>query len=140
MSTPLKTAVAKYLGAGNPARGTRDEYQTTLRKWKRWGRGVPIENLGRKEIREFLERGIQLTPLPTIRCGVHGDDSLCLSLGDLVPGCIWFRLPQHPARTSIALLAFQRGIMKVLFPASGAPPETPKVINPETNVTTICCR
>jgi integrase len=45
----------KYLHAGRPARGTRDEYRTTLKKWKRWGDGVPIEKLGRKEIRDFLE-------------------------------------------------------------------------------------
>ena len=28
---------------------------TTLRKWKEWGGGVPIEKLGRKQIREFLD-------------------------------------------------------------------------------------
>ena len=55
MPTTLKSAVAKYLFSGNPARGTRDEYQTTLRKWEEWGGGVPIENLGRNEIREFLD-------------------------------------------------------------------------------------
>lgn len=55
MSTTLKTAVANYLHSGSPARGTRAEYQTTLRKWKDWGGGVPIERLGRKEIREFLD-------------------------------------------------------------------------------------
>ena len=49
MPTTLKSAVAKYLFAGNPARGTRDEYQTTLRKWKRWGGGVPIEDLGARK-------------------------------------------------------------------------------------------
>jgi len=55
MSTTLKTAVTNYLRSGSPARGTRAEYQTTLRKWKDWGGGVPIEKLGRKEIREFLD-------------------------------------------------------------------------------------
>jgi len=55
MPTTLKNAVAKYLLSGNTARGTRNEYQTTLRKWKEWGGGVPIEKLGRKQIREFLE-------------------------------------------------------------------------------------
>lgn len=55
MPTTFKVAVAKYLRAGNPARGTQDEYHTTLRKWKQWGGGVPIENLGRKEIRDFLD-------------------------------------------------------------------------------------
>jgi len=55
MSTTLKTVAAKYLRAGRPAPGTRDAYHTTLRKWKQWSGGVPIENLGRKEIREFLD-------------------------------------------------------------------------------------
>ncbi len=55
MSTILETAVAKYLRSGNPAQRTREEYSTTLRKWERWGGGVPLEKLGRKEIREFLD-------------------------------------------------------------------------------------
>jgi hypothetical protein len=55
MPTTLNMAVAKYLRAGNPARGTRDEYHTILRKWVQWGGGVPIDNLGRKEVREFLD-------------------------------------------------------------------------------------
>jgi hypothetical protein len=46
MSTTLKTVVTKYLRARRPAHGTRDAYHTTLRKWKQWGSGVPIENLG----------------------------------------------------------------------------------------------
>ena len=55
MPTTLETAVANYLRSLNPLRGTRFEYQTTLRKWKEWGGGVPIEQLGRKEIRRFLD-------------------------------------------------------------------------------------
>ncbi len=55
MATDLKTAVVRYLRSGNPARGTRNEYVSTLRKWEQWGRGVPIEQLGRKDIREFLD-------------------------------------------------------------------------------------
>ena len=55
MPTTLKMAVVKYLRAGDPAAGTRAEYFTTLRKWKEWGGGVPIEKLGRREIREFLD-------------------------------------------------------------------------------------
>ena len=55
MPTTLKSAVQKYLGSTNPARGTRAEYSTTLKKWREWGGGVPIERIGRKEIREFLD-------------------------------------------------------------------------------------
>ena len=55
MSTTLKATVTKFLQDRNPARGTRDEYCTTLKKWAEWGGGVPIEELGRQKIREFLD-------------------------------------------------------------------------------------
>ena len=55
MPTTLKTAITKYLRSGNAAAGTRSEYYTTLKKWKRWGKGVSIEKLTRKEVREFLD-------------------------------------------------------------------------------------
>jgi hypothetical protein len=55
MPSTIESVVAKYLRSGNPAQRTREEYATTLRKWARWGSGVPIDQLGRKEIREFLD-------------------------------------------------------------------------------------
>lgn len=55
MPTTFETAVEMYLRAGKPARGTQDEYHTTITKWGEWGGGVLIENLNRKEIREFLD-------------------------------------------------------------------------------------
>jgi len=55
MPTSLKTAVTKYLRAGNPSGATRNNYHATLRKWNEWGQGVPIEKLSRKEVREFLD-------------------------------------------------------------------------------------
>lgn len=55
MPTTFKAAVERYLRSGNPAQGTRAEYHTTLMKWKEWGGGVPVEQLGRKEIRNFLD-------------------------------------------------------------------------------------
>jgi hypothetical protein len=55
MSTSLHEAVSKYLRSGYPARGTRAEYRTTTKKWEQWGNGVHIAQLGRKEIREFLD-------------------------------------------------------------------------------------
>ena len=51
----LESVVASYLRSGSPAQRTREEYATTLRKWSRWGGGVPFERIGRKEIREFLD-------------------------------------------------------------------------------------
>ncbi|MEQ8789345.1 MAG: phage integrase N-terminal SAM-like domain-containing protein [Pirellulaceae bacterium] len=55
MSITLQSAVRKYVRSRNSAPGTQAEYRTTLAKWKSWGGGVPIERLGRKEIREFLD-------------------------------------------------------------------------------------
>ena len=55
MSTTVQAAITKYLPSGNPAHGTRSEYQTTLRKWKQWGHGGSIEQLQRKEIRDFQD-------------------------------------------------------------------------------------
>ena len=55
MLTSLSTAVTNYLWAGTLAQGTKAEYQTTLNKWREWGNGVPLETLGRKEIREFFD-------------------------------------------------------------------------------------
>jgi hypothetical protein len=55
MPTTLESVVTKYLRSGSPAQRTREEYATTLRKWSRWGGAVPLDRLGRKEIREFLD-------------------------------------------------------------------------------------
>src|SRR5204863_9817853 len=55
MTTTLEAAMSNYLRSGNPARSTRAEYRTTLSKWLEWSGHVPIEELGRKEIREFLD-------------------------------------------------------------------------------------
>jgi len=56
MSTSLESAVESYLRARSLSRGTRNEYASTLRKWKLWGQSIPIEDLSRKNIREFLDR------------------------------------------------------------------------------------
>jgi hypothetical protein len=56
MPTTLKTAAESYLRAKALSRGTRNEYLSTLRKWDRWGVGIPVEQLRRKDIREFLDR------------------------------------------------------------------------------------
>ena len=55
MPTQLKTAVMSYLRAGNASIGTRKEYLSTLKKWTDWGGEVPIEELKRQDIREFLD-------------------------------------------------------------------------------------
>jgi hypothetical protein len=56
MPTTLKTAAESYLRAKALSRATRNEYLSTLRKWDTWGGGIPIEQLRRKDLREFLDR------------------------------------------------------------------------------------
>jgi hypothetical protein len=55
MQTTFSSAVESYLRAKPLARGTRNEYYSTLRKWEEWGGGASIEELRRRNIREFLE-------------------------------------------------------------------------------------
>jgi len=55
MQTTLNTAVESYLRAKTLSRGTRNEYHSTLRKWEQWGHAVLIEELRRKDAREFLD-------------------------------------------------------------------------------------
>src|SRR5262249_11883855 len=55
MQTTLSAVVQSYLHAKRLARATRNEYLSTVRKWDEWGHGVPIQELGRKNIREFLD-------------------------------------------------------------------------------------
>jgi hypothetical protein len=55
MRTTLNAVAESYFKAKTLSRGTRSEYFSTLRKWDLWGRGAPIEELRRKDVREFLD-------------------------------------------------------------------------------------
>ena len=55
MSTTLQNAVESYARARNLSRGTRNEYAATVKKWITWNHAIPIEQLSRKDIREFLD-------------------------------------------------------------------------------------
>ena len=55
MQTTLNSVVEHYLRVKRLARATRNEYFSTVRKWNEWGGGVPIQELGRRSIREFLD-------------------------------------------------------------------------------------
>jgi hypothetical protein len=55
MATTFKAVVENYLRANTVSRGTRNEYFSTVRKGEQWGGGPPIEELQRKQIREFLD-------------------------------------------------------------------------------------
>ena len=54
MPTSLTSAFDQFLKSSQPSCGTKAEYQTTQLKWIEWGLGVPIEDLNRKHIRDFL--------------------------------------------------------------------------------------
>ena len=55
MPTTIETVIRCYLRARDLSSGSRDSYFTTLRKWNEWGGGVPIEELRRQNIRDFLD-------------------------------------------------------------------------------------
>ena len=55
MSTTLQSAVESYARARNLSGGTRGEYAATVKKWSKWGHAIPIEQLTRRDIREFLD-------------------------------------------------------------------------------------
>lgn len=55
MPTSLESAIQGYMRANALARETRDEYFSTINKWKAWGGNVSLEELGRREAREFLD-------------------------------------------------------------------------------------
>jgi Phage integrase, N-terminal SAM-like domain len=55
MPTTLNAVAESYLKAKTLSRGTRNEYFSTLRKWNLWARGIPVEELRRKDVGEFLD-------------------------------------------------------------------------------------
>ena len=55
VSTNLETVVTNYLRARTAALGTREAYSATVKKWEQWGKGLALDEIGRKEIREFLD-------------------------------------------------------------------------------------
>ena len=55
MSTSLESAVRSYVKAQELSSRSCDEHSSTVRKWERWGEGVPIESMTRQNLRDFLE-------------------------------------------------------------------------------------
>ncbi len=55
MPINLETTVESYLRHKNLSRGTQKEYDATLRKWKLWSCNVPLLELNRKTVRDFLD-------------------------------------------------------------------------------------
>ncbi len=58
MPTSLESAIQSYMRAKTLARGTRDEYVSTINKWKASGGKVSLEALGRKEARRVFGLGL----------------------------------------------------------------------------------
>jgi hypothetical protein len=48
-------AADSYLRARALSQGIRNEYLSTLSKWERRGGEIPVEELRRKDVREFLD-------------------------------------------------------------------------------------
>ncbi len=55
MLTTFPAAVRRYCKSKKHSKGTSDEYKATVRKWMRWGQDVPLEQLSRSAIRNFLD-------------------------------------------------------------------------------------
>ncbi len=55
MSTKFPSAVQRYCKATKHSKGTSDEYKATVRKWISWGQEIPLEQLSRSSIRDFLD-------------------------------------------------------------------------------------
>ena len=55
MSTEFQAAVRRYCTIKKHSKGTSDEYKATVRKWINWGQEIPLEQLSRSSIRDFLD-------------------------------------------------------------------------------------
>ena len=54
-SLSLDNLVEKYIHAMNLTKGTSSEYDTTVRKWNKWGRKPTISDISRSDLHDFLE-------------------------------------------------------------------------------------
>jgi site-specific recombinase XerD len=55
MGKSFESAVTSYLKARSLSPATGVEYRSTLSKWSEWGKEVPLESIGRADVREFLD-------------------------------------------------------------------------------------
>ena len=55
MPTTFRAAVDRYLRAKPLSPATRNEYRSTVRKWAQWGSGVPLDDLSRGDVWDFLD-------------------------------------------------------------------------------------
>jgi hypothetical protein len=52
----LRKTLIRYFINCKLSRGTQAEYRSTLKKWESWNADIPLDQLGRKDIAEFLDR------------------------------------------------------------------------------------
>ena len=55
MPLTLRKTLDRYFRNCDLSNGTQAEYRSTLNKWENWKSDIPINQLGRKEIAEFLD-------------------------------------------------------------------------------------
>ena len=55
MKLTLRNTLKRFFINCNHSNGTKAEYRSTLKKWESWNSGVDLNELGRKEIAEFLD-------------------------------------------------------------------------------------
>ena len=55
MTLTLKETLRRYFANCNHSNSTKAEYRSTLKKWECWNADIHIDELGRKEIADFLD-------------------------------------------------------------------------------------
>ncbi len=63
MSLTLRKTLDRYFKKCDLSNGTQAEYRSTLNKWENWNSNISIDQLGRKEISEFLDLGHLRPPM-----------------------------------------------------------------------------
>ncbi len=56
MTQTLRKTLVRYFINCKLSRGTQAEYRSTLKKWESWNAEIHLDQLGRKDIAEFLDR------------------------------------------------------------------------------------
>lgn len=67
MKLTLRRTLVRYFANCDLSKGTQAEYRTTLRKWDNWNAKARIDQVGRKEISDFLDYVFRNAPINCIR-------------------------------------------------------------------------
>ena len=55
MCISLESVAEKYLATKKLSTGTCKEYRSTVTKWTAWKKGVDVDQIGRGDLRDFLD-------------------------------------------------------------------------------------